>query len=503
MKHLLLITILFFTSCSFYKVGPDYEVPQTVLDEHYDEGNEARSIQKVKLDNFQQIQYNWWKEFQDDHLTRIIKIALANNYDYQIAQSRVIEARANVAIEYADAAPKVDVTAAGSRSSNYFNFFSPGKKNKPVNFFTTGFDASWELDLFGKHYRAQQAAKALYEASMDAKNDVLISLISEVVKNYAQVRAAQNDYVTQSKINQSYQEILALSRDRNSAGILGDIDLGAIQTKAMNSNIALLDAKTNIKTSMYRLAILLGKRPSEIENIVGHKGFIPILVNPVVVDAPIALIRNRPDIRQAERELEAATAQKGVAIANVFPNISLSGFFGLNNTEFSSWPRSSSRVFSAGTNLSMPLINFGGLLAGYKISEEHRKQALLRYQSEINQALNDVESALVQFVNEDKKYDLNVQKIRIEKNILQLRQERYKRGIISYPQYLESHIAFLEKEKELSKNRLDFTIYTIALYKSLGGGWQDVVMKNPPLPEESISLRGLIKKELFQLKKQE
>lgn len=503
MRYISLVTILFFTSCSFFKVGPDYKAPETKFGEHFAQGKGARSIQKVKLDKFQAVQYNWWREFHDDILDQIIKIALVNNYDYKIAQSRVIEARANVAAQHSKSAPKVDLKTSGSRRSDYFNFFSPGIKNKPVSFFSAGFDASWELDLFGKNYRSKEAARSLYEASMDAKNYVIVSLISDVVKNYSQVRAAQSDYLTQSRINKCYKEILALSKQKKNAGILGEIDLTKMRTDAINSNIKLLDAKTKIKTSLYSLAILLGKRPSEIQQIISHKGLVPILINPVIVDAPISLIRNRPDIRQAERELEFATAQKGVAIAEAFPDVSLGGFFGLNTTKFSSWPKSSSRVFAGGLNASVPLINFGGILAGYKIAEERRTQALLKYKSQVNQALNEVESSLVKFINEDKKFDLNIEKIRIEKNTLKLKKERYRRGISSYPQYLNSHIAFLEKQRELNKNRLDFTIHTIALYKSLGGGWQDVVMKNLPLPEKKVSLGGLIKKELFRLKKRE
>lgn len=490
MKLFQLLTILSLTSCGFWPVGPDYKKPKTQLPKNWQATQNIKSSEKEQISNFEKSEYDWWKNFQDPILDKIVKIAIAQNYDYQIAQSRVMEARANVLSANSDLGPKGSLKASGSRGNNYFNFFSPKSKNKIVDFFSTGFDVSWELDLFGANYRSRQAAKALNEASDDAKNYILISLIAEVVKNYAEVRASQNDLLIEQKIAKYYEEISNLNKDRNNVGILSDIDFGHIRINRINSEINLAEAKSRSKIAIHNLEILLGQRPNSMQKILSEVNPVPILRNPAIVEAPLSILRNRPDIRQAERELEAATALKGVAIAQVFPKVSLTGFLGFNNTRPGNVLQSSSKVFSTGAQASMPVLNFGGIVAGYRISEEHRKQALLNYKSKINQALSDVETSLINFSKEEEKLDLSQEKFEISQIISHLNKERYKKGIILYANYLMAEIEFLQTSKSLNQAKLDFSEKTISLYKSLGGGWQN-------LEEKQLSKLKIPKKYVF------
>ncbi|MBU6338656.1 MAG: TolC family protein [Rickettsiales bacterium] len=427
---------------------------------------------KESLKTFEVTEYNWWENFNDPVLNKIVKMAVKGNYDFKIAQSKVIEARANVLNATSDLAPKVDAVASGSRSNHYFNFF--GSKNRIINFFYTGFDASWELDLFGGNYRSRQAAKALYEASNDTKNYILVSLIAEVVTNYSQIKAAQNDIVVEEKILKYCEEILKLSADRNNAGLLDNVDLERVKIDMINSKINLTDTKAKLKVLTGNLELLLGKKPNSMAKLLSESKDVPILNNGVILEAPLAILRNRPDVLSAEKELQAATELKGAAIAAIFPKVSLTSFLGFNSNKSGNVLQSSSQAFSVGGNISMPVLNFGGVIAGYKITKQREKQALLNYKAKVLAALHDTESSLSSFLKEEEKFDLSEEKFLLAKTISDLNKEKYVTGLISYNEYLNNEIDFLKVIKDSTNAKLGFATKTAALYKALGGGWQNL-----------------------------
>jgi multidrug efflux system outer membrane protein len=457
------IFVLFFflTSCAYLPpVGENYKKPESVMPSVWN--NSPKTV-------FEKIEQQWWKNFHDPILNQIIEIAIKNNYDYKIAQSRVMEARANVALKDSDYAPKITGTTSASRRNTFINPINPDQ-HMIFNLFTAGFDATWELDLFGSTYRASKAAEALFEASDDAKNYVLISLIAEVVKNYSDLRASQNQLFFSKQINAIYQDIFEISQNKKAAGLLSDIDLAAVETDTISSEKDLADAEARVALALYNLEFLLGKRPGEMKNFFGEIGEVPLLEKNIFATAPAAILQNRPDIRQAEREFASAFEMKNYSIAEIFPKISLSGFLGFYNTKPNRLVRSNSRVFSSGAQIDVPLLNLG-VFAGIKISEERKKQALLTYEEKINQALVDVESSMVNFSKEKKKFSLSLRGFEIYKTVNELNQKRYNQGLISDIELLKSRAEFLRRSQLLNDSKFELSSKTAALYKSLGGGW--------------------------------
>jgi NodT family efflux transporter outer membrane factor (OMF) lipoprotein len=457
------------TSCSFIPpVGENYEKPKTEMPQKW------ASLKNQDQSHFVAIETKWWRNFDDPILDLLIEIALKNNYDFQIAQSRVLEARANISEKTSNMLPKVNARANGTRMNNFFNPVNPNRR-PIINFFTAGFDASWEIDLFGGNYRARQAAKALFEASDEEKNYIAISLIAEVVKNYANLRNAQNQLFLQKQINQSYQEITQLNEEKKLVGLISEIDFGRIKIEMLNNLENLASAEADNEISLYNLELLLAKKPGEMKNFLGDFGEIPIIRKDIIISAPLDLLRNRPDIKQAERQLESSVAMKGYALAQVFPKISLTSFLGFINTKSGSLFNSPSRSFSLGGGVTTPILNFGGLSAGLKISDQRKKQALLNYEAKVNQALADVEISMVNFVKEDEKLLLNLQSFEIYEMIVKLDKERSDKGIISYVEFLRSKIDFLQSKQKLNQTKFAFSEKTVALYKALGGGWSEEI----------------------------
>ncbi|MES2962016.1 MAG: TolC family protein [Pseudomonadota bacterium] len=466
MKYFFLLTFLFFTNCRYLPpIGEKYKKPETKMPTVWD------SVKKDENSEYGEIEKNWWENFQDPILNKIIELAVKNNHDFKIAQSRVVEARANVTTATSELGPKVNATASASRKNNYIIPFAPDT-HTIFNLFTAGFDASWEIDLFGANYRSRQSAKALFEASDEARNYILVSLIAEVVKNYSDLRAAQNELFLQKQIDVARVMILQLNESKKSAGLLSDIDLGPIKIAMLDSKSDLLESEARVAIALYNLEFLLGKRPGEMKNFFGEIGEVPVLRKGVIVDAPVSLLRNRPDIKQAEREFAAATEMESYSVARVFPKLSLGGFFGFYNTKSQNLLQSSSRVFSADAQITMPVLDFGGVFAGIKIADERKKQALITYEEKVNKALLDVESSMIGFIKESQKFDLIMQSGEVQEMVHKLNSRRQNSGLMAQVDYLQSQLNLLQSEKKLNSERLEFAKKTVALYKSLGGGWE-------------------------------
>ena len=462
MRFFFPLIFLLISACGFVPpVGEKYKKPETKMPKAWNSGE----------NNFAKIEQDWWKNFDDPILNQAIAIAIENNYDFKIAQSRVLEARSNVTSETSKLGPKVSASAGASRQNNYIIPIAP-KSRKIYDLFTAGFDASWELDLFGGNYRSRQAAKALLEASNEAKNYILVSLIAEVVKNYSDLRAAQKKLFLQKEIENSYSEIVELNEQKKLVGLLSEIDFGRLKIAMLNSKSDLADAEAQNIVALYNLEELLGKKPGTMKEFFGDAAEVPTLRKKIIIDAPVSLLENRPDIKQAEHELAASVELKGYALAQLFPKISLSGFLGFYSTKSGSLIQPSSRAFSSGTKVTMPILDFGGVWAGKKIADQRKKQALLSYEEKVNKALMDVESSFANFAAEDKKLIIHSESFKISTMINDLNYQRYENGIISYVEYLQSKIDKLKAEQKLTAVKADFVNKTVAVYKSLGGGWE-------------------------------
>jgi NodT family efflux transporter outer membrane factor (OMF) lipoprotein len=476
MKNLkIILTFFIITACA---VGPDYKKPETKAPGFW---SSLGSFFTVGLDvdiANQKSEKEWWKNFNDPILNALIDEAIANNLDFKIAESKVAEARSNITKETAALFPQVNASGSLSRSSKYFNPLAQTKR-KPISLYQAGFDASWEIDLFGGVIRAEEAAKALFESSGEARNSALVSLTAEVAKNYMELRNIQNQIQFNQKIISNLEEIIRLESSRRDAGLISDIEVEKVNLEILDRKSTMLDLETSLNVAEFRIEVLLARQPGELKKLLKPQLMqFPNFNETIILKAPAQILENRPDIRKAERDLAVATALEGVAVSELYPKISLTGFFGFQNLKSGNLLKSASNAFSTGAGVNMPILNFGSVRANIKVFNARKEQAFLEYKSAILKALEDVENALTAYSNQFNKMKYLGSSMSSSQKISGLVEGKYNSGLISKTEFLRSKIDFYQTHIILMQNQTILNNNTIALYKSLGGSWKVANQEN-------------------------
>ena len=325
MKGIKSIIFLFLTGCA---VGPNYQSPPVALPESYGEPHTDEGIDEVALKR-------WWTTFDDPLLDVLVHEALSQNYDLKIAIEKVNEVRALYQIEAAELYPKIDMTADERRTRISQSLFDAPFMGPPYqNFYKLGFDASWEVDIFGKRRREKEAAYYEYEAEVSRARDVYITLLSELASTYIEIRGFQHRMTLSKKDIYIQKELLALAESRFDAGLDSEIEPQQVRFNLEESEAILPELETNYRRAIHRMAVLLGKSPESLHSDFDEQRAIPISTAAIPIGLPSDLLRRRPDIRQAERTLAAATANIGSAIADLFPRFSLLGNFGFESNPY-------------------------------------------------------------------------------------------------------------------------------------------------------------------------
>ncbi|KPK33355.1 MAG: hypothetical protein AMS24_01475 [Chlamydiae bacterium SM23_39] len=452
------ISILLISGCM---VGPDYKKPDISLPKNFIEDRSKLEITSIK---------EWWKNFNNQTLNDIIEIAISNNYDLKIALEKIEETRAYYRIKKADLLPEIDGTASAIRyhlSKNAIE--SSAFPSSSYNSFQIGFDALWEIDIFGKLRREKESAFYEIQAMQENMRNIYIIMISDIARYHIDI-CAINNFIDLTKEKIYIQKtILDLIKDRNIKGIDNKIKVEETIAKLQEEEENLLFYITLLKQTIYRLSVLLGKQPEDVVNIFTNIKNIPEYKNEISAGLPSTLIRRRPDIKKAERELAAATAQIGAAIAEYFPLFSLTNNTSLKSNKISKLLKNKSLNWSLGSLMNWPIITFGRIRANVDIKKSKQKQALLFYENTILQALKEVESALVAYFNEKTKL-IYVQKelfsIKIKTD---LEKDKLINGISDLPYFLENKLIYIEKKIKEIESKRNLNINLISLFKTLGG----------------------------------
>jgi NodT family efflux transporter outer membrane factor (OMF) lipoprotein len=425
----------------------------------------------------------WWKHFHDPVLDQLIAKALAGNIDYKIATARIEQARATRASARADLLPVVNTEASAEREANQIAFGGdiPGIK-KPFSIYETGFDASWELDVFGGRRRALESAKAELQAASASRDAARVSVLAEVARTYVDIRQYQQQLaITQDTIT-SQNETLRIAKERAAAGTVPGLDVTQAHAELTRSQSQLSTYQNMLAQDELSLDVLLGEQPGTAQAIVGAQKPIPVASDALVLQAPASVIANRPDIREAERNLASATAQQGVATAQLFPDLSLSGFVGFLSGSTDKLIDMTSKSWSVGGNVLWPILNFNKVESGIDLANAQQKEAYLDYQKAVITALSDVERSVSAYTKEDEHDKLLHATTQEDKNALDVARMRYKEGLSSFLEVLDaertlyaSQSAAVAADGQTSQN-------LIAVYKSLGGGWKDVPKPAPATP---------------------
>jgi NodT family efflux transporter outer membrane factor (OMF) lipoprotein len=499
-----LIALLLLSGCA---VGPDFKSPTADAPQDWSDTRRSQNppddpriphaSDPSTVDTLADPDPRWWKRFNDATLDTLIERAIAGNLDLQGAVLRIAAAREQSIAAGAQGLPQINASASVMReqlgvkgilqSQGVYDKIDALGTNAarvrqgidsatgPVTLWQDGFDASWELDLFGRVRRSVESANAQTQAEIESRNDALVSLESEVARTYAQLRGAQ--YVKQITLAEidAEEKIVDLTREQARVGLTSqaDVQSATAQLGSLQAQLPGLDAQ--IAQTMNGLAVLTGAAPGTLdaELSASGAGVVPPVPPAVPVGLPSALARRRPDIRRAEAQLHAATAEVGVAVAQLYPDVSLTGQIGTRATSARYLAHWSSLFWSVGPSISLPIFQGGALRANVEIANAQAAQAALQYRQTVLSALQDVDNALVAYRTEQDHRAALVKTVEANRVSLELSTDSYRKGLTTFISVLDAERQLAQTREQLAQSTVSVTTDLIAVYKSLGGGWED------------------------------
>lgn len=458
----LLITV---TACA--PVGPDYQGAPTNLPTRW---HEESAAQIFSADTETAELEAWWTLFRDPILNELITRATLANHDLQIATSRTLQARAEYGITRGEGGPQVELGGAYTNSGRSSNV--SGSTGRTQNLYQSGFDAAWELDLFGGNRRAIEGAQARLDAAQEDRRAVLISLQAEVARNYFEVRGSQQRLIRAEQNLATAQKSVELAHGRQLSGFGNQLDVAQAETALELLRADLPALQRDLGGANYRLCTLLGLPAGALNDNFSPPQALAEPPTRLPAILPSDLLRRRPDIRRAERQLAAATADVGVAVAGLFPRFSLTGLLGLQSSTLGDLLSSNSRYWSAGPAISWSLFNHGRLRANVDLNRARREEAQGLYEKSVLTALAEVESSLLSLHRETESYQALTVASNSAQEAFTLATGRYRAGLSGMLEVLISERALYQAEDRqiLSAQRRNTDL--VALFKALGGGWQ-------------------------------
>ena len=443
-------------------VGPDYEPPVTHMPGQWQEIGTDIS----QPANRQAVQ--WWTLFDDPLLNTLVARAVACNNNLRIAEANIREARAQRTVAAATGWITGGAAAARSRSSD-----NGSSSRGSRDLFQLGFDAGWELDIFGGVRRSTEAADANLAASHEDLRDVLVSLQAEVVRNYIELRGEQMRLATTWRNIASQQKTVALVKGRFDIGLGNELDLVQAETQLSLIRAQVPSLETSVRQLMHQLALLLGQTPEHLVTELSPSADIPAIPPLLQIDLPSELLRQRPDIRSAERRVAAATATIGVSTAELFPKFSLTGILGLESSSLSELVASGSRYWSLGPVLNLNIFDQGKTRAGIEISKARRDSDLAVYEQTVLTALSEVEDGLVAFAKEKETSKILHEAVAYGQRAVRISNGLYETGLADFLNVLTSERALYVSEDQLVQSNQRLALAMVSIFKAMGGGWQD------------------------------
>lgn len=452
-------------------VGPNYKTPQVSMPAAYDETIATAANQPAED------LAHWWRLFHDPQLDALINQAAGANHDVRLAEARVREARAQAGVARSALFPTLEATGDYSRqrvSKNTPNGLLAHAAGQSLeqNLYDSGFDMSWELDIFGGNRRGLEAARADLGATVESSHDVLITVLADVGLNYLDLRGSQKQLAVARDNLRLQEQTLALTRDQFQAGLASELDTARAEAQAAETRSQIPLLEQDIQRSIHRLGILIGKAPQELESQLIDAAPIPPATPAIPIGLPSDLLRRRPDIRQAERETAASTARIGVATADLFPKFSLTGAAGLQSVDTGDFFTAGSRFWSVGPSMRWPIFTAGRIRQNIKVQNARQEQSLVRYEQVVLNSLEEVENALVACVKEQEHHGALAQSETANRRAVDLADQRYRSGLVDFLNVLETQRTLLVVQDELARSERTMDQNLVRLYKALGGGWQ-------------------------------
>jgi outer membrane protein, multidrug efflux system len=450
------------------KLGPDYRRPDTKAPASYRfaSGADAGSLADA----------GWWQVYQDTRLQQLIREALANNLDVGIAAARVDQARAALGATRLQQLPKLSVSAGAERARTSQFELLPG--TPPItNIFELQGNLSYEVDFWGKYRRASEAARAQLLQSDFARQDVIAALVAGVATAYFTLQALDEQLEITNRTIATRQKFVDLTSAQHDRGTVSELDVATAQGQLAIAKANLPELQRQIGLTEDQLSVLLGHNPDQVlrtpletSELVAADAATPAPVP--AAGLPSSLLERRPDLREAEQNLVAANAQVGVAKANLFPTITLTGTGGVASTALSSLFTGPARLWSFGGSALQPLLDSQRNLYELDLADAQKRQALLQYQKSVQSAFQEVSDALIA---RQQYAEVQIQEqtwVAAQRTANTIALARYRVGYASYFNVIDSDRDLFSAELSLSAARLNTLLSVVQLYRALGGGWQ-------------------------------
>jgi NodT family efflux transporter outer membrane factor (OMF) lipoprotein len=449
-------------------VGPDYHAPKVNTPAQW------TAPLAGGVTNAPATETAWWKSFHDPELESLIVRAASSNLTRQSAVGLVRQARAMRTVSAADLGPTVSATGSYERERYSKHGYPPLPSSIPLdaNIYQAGFDASWEIDVFGGKRRAIESANALVSAAEFAEHDILVIVLAEVARDYIDVRTAQQRLAIAQKNIKAQEDILAITRDRFAHGLSDDLDVQRAATILSTTQAAVPELETDVNASIYALSVLIGQPPGALADELSRPAEIPGTPPVVPVGLPSDLLLRRPDVRAFERVLAAATAQIGVATADLFPKFSLTGVAGLESVSASDWFGWGSRYWTFGPTVQWRIFDAGRIRGNIEIHKAIQEQILATYEQTVLGAFQDTENALTAYAKEQIRRQSLQEAVKTSTEVLHQSNQLYTNGLTSFLDVLDAERTLYQAEDQVVQSDSAVSLDLVMLYKALGGGWE-------------------------------
>lgn len=483
MNRFILLASALLAGCA---VGPDYVAPAIHWPAQWqsagDTGSQSITEKAPVLDR-------WWQHFHDPLLNRLLELARTDNPGLGIAYARIDQARAEWRANRADLFPRAGANVAALGTDNFLTRSMQSQSQSQSQgvgaLFLTGFDAIWEIDLFGRLHRKLEAADAHTAQSMEAYRQEWVVLAAEIARVYTQYRNIQaQERITQSNL-EVQQKTLALTHSLFEEGVGNRFDVERAAAEVDGTAAALPLLQGQLAGLEFQLEQLLGMKPGGLHVRLAQPAAVPFAEAPeLLLSRPSETLRLRPDILAAEKRLMAATATQGAALAELFPKVSIAAFAGFQNSDLENLFRSTAFSWASGSAIMQPVFNFGRIRAGIDLADARQREALLAYEESVLRALQEAETAMAQWLKEAQRCRKLEQSVQHLQEALTLADLRYQEGVSAFLDVLDAQRILYVEEVELAETRARTTLYLIALYKALGGDGQIPlpVMEEPLRP---------------------
>ena len=461
------------------KVGPDYARPDVETPSSWGElatTQDPNRSQPVA----EGTPTAWWVAFNDPQLTSIVERTVDANLTLQQAEDRVLESRASERIASSVLWPQIDSSGSYTRARTSKNGAGVLEQGHWYNFYAAGFDANWEIDVFGGNRRSVEAADASLEASEHDRDAVLVSLLGEVGLEYVTYRSLQQRIeLTQQNLD-AQQKTLELTQRLFAAGLAPELDVQRAAAQVATTASTIPTLREQAAQAMHSLSVLTGQLPMSLAPELAQSGPIPTPPPQVAVGLPSELLLRRPDVARAERQLASQTAEIGVATRDLFPRFFLSGTGALQSIKSSEFFEWESAAAAVGPSISWPIFQGGRIRANIAFQDASQQELLGSYRQTVLQAFQDAEDALVGFSEQQAARDRLSDAVKANQRATDLARNLYRQGLTDFLTVLVAEENLLTSQDSLAQTQRDVALELIALYKALGGGWE--VASSAPTP---------------------